>query len=434
MTPPHPPFEVVDLPVEARILLGCARIARGADLDAETAGCLEAGVDWKALVQLALEHRVTPQLAHGLSRLPDGSAPPDIRRALEFHIEDNAQRTWELLDELFALLAELEQRGVAAIPFKGPALSAVLCGEPDGRLAGDLDLLVPREGLDVVTEVLAERGFVEETELETGRALSTAEHAWYRAYQGEYLYIRPEDGVCVEPHWALAPHTLAADLDCEGFFRRAQPMDLAGHRVLGLTLEDLLLALTVHGGKHEWTELRWICDVDELVERHPDVDAHAALGRAREHGCARILTLGLGLARDLLGTRLSDAWQAAFDADPVSDRLVSLAAGRLFQAGRRPPSVFKLSRFRWRMRERWIDRVVYALRTLTTPRIEHVRFLPLPAGLRFLHRGLTPLVDYAALPIWRRVEALRSGEASPSAELNPSSSAMASGSDARDIS
>jgi hypothetical protein len=434
MAPPHPPFEGIDLPVEARVLLGCARIARGAALDAETAGWLEAGVDWKALVELALEHRVTPQLANGLSRLPDGAAPVDIRRALDFHIEDNAHRTWELLDELFAVLAELERRGVAAIPFKGPALSAVLCGAPNGRLAGDLDLLVPPEALDLVTEVLAQRGFVEETELDSGRALSAAEDAWYRAYQGEYLFVRPEDGVCIEPHWALAPHTLGADLDCAAFFQRARPMALAGRQVLGLALEDLLLALTVHGAKHEWTELRWICDVAELVERYPELDATAALERARAHGCARILTLGLGLARDLLGARLPEAWQAAIAADPASGRLVSLAAARLFQAGRHPPSVFKLSRFRWRMRERWIDRVVYAVRTLTTPRIEHVRFLPLPAGLRFLHRGLTPLVDYAALPIWRRLEGLRSGEAHGSAALKPSSNAVASGSDPSDIS
>ena len=434
MAPPHPPAHGFDLPAEARVLLGCARIASGAAVDADTVGWLEEGIDWKALVHLALEHRVTPQLARGLSRLPDRTAPADIRRALDFHIEDNASRTRVLLDELFAMLAELERRGVTAIPFKGPALSAVLCGEADDRLAGDLDVLVPRESLDVVTEVLAERGFLEETELETGRALSTAEHAWYRAYQGEYLFIRPDDGVCVEPHWALAPHTLGADLDCKAFFRRARPMNLAGRQVLGLALEDLLLALTVHGGKHEWTELRWICDVAELVERHPDLDAPAALERARASGCARILTLGLGLARDLLGARLPEALRAAIDGDPMTGRLVALTSARLFQTGRKPPSVFKLSRFRWRMRERWIDRIVYATRTLTTPRIEHVRFLPLPTGLRFLHRGITPLVDYAALPIWRRVEGLRSGEADASAAFKPSNSAIASGSDPSDIS
>ena len=45
MPPPRPPSHGVDLPVEAQVLLGCARVARGTAVDADTVGWLEAGID-----------------------------------------------------------------------------------------------------------------------------------------------------------------------------------------------------------------------------------------------------------------------------------------------------------------------------------------------------------------------------------------------------
>jgi SAM-dependent methyltransferase len=221
--------------------------------------------------------------------------------------------------------------------------------------------------------------------------------------QAEYVYLRPRDGMVVEPHWTLAPRPLAVDFDLEAIWRRAHRFPLAGREVLGMALEDLVLALSVHGSKHEWTELRWIVDLAELLARHPGMDWPAALARAEAQGCARMLRLGLALANRALGTPLPAAARAAVEADATALALGAEVLGRLFDADYDPPSVFRVSRFRLRMRERARDRFACLARTLSTPQIAHVRLLRLPPALRPLYGVVTPAIDYLALPLRRRL-------------------------------
>jgi SAM-dependent methyltransferase len=207
----------------------------------------------------------------------------------------------------------------------------------------------------------------------------------------------------VEPHWTLAPRPLAVDFDLEAIWRRARRFPLAGREVLGMALEDLFVALSVHGSKHEWTELRWICDLAELLARHPGIDWPAALARAEAQGCARMLRLGLALANRALGTALPAAVRAAVEADATARALAAEVLGRLFDVDYDPPSVFRVSRFRLRMRERARDRFACLARTLSTPQIAHVRLLRLPPALRPLYGVVTPAIDYLALPLRRRL-------------------------------
>jgi hypothetical protein len=208
----------------------------------------------------------------------------------------------------------------------------------------------------------------------------------------------------VEPHWAIAPRTLANPLDEAGMLERARPFPFRGRSLPGLATEDLLLVLCAHASKHEWTELRSITDVAGLLAREPDVDWRALLGRARALGSARMLLLGLALARDLAGSRLAPEAEQALAADPLAARMAAEVGARLFDEDYVAPSVFRLSRFRVRMRERGSDRVAYVLRTVFTPTIEHVSLVALPRALRFLYYPLKLAADYVALPVRRRIE------------------------------
>jgi ubiquinone/menaquinone biosynthesis C-methylase UbiE len=355
------------------------------------------------VVRWALAHGVTPLVQRALEATDADLVPAEIRASLRSHDARNHARNLELVDELVGILEDLEQKGIPALPFKGPALAQLAYGALDLRLAGDLDLLVKVEDLDDVNAVLAVRGYLEEHEYETGQGLSAAEDARYRCYQGEYLFIRPGDGLFVEPHWAFVPRTLAVPIDYAGLFARSREQWLFDRAVLCPCPEDGLLALCLHGSKHQWTELRWISDLARFVEAHPELDWSACFERAREQACARMLRLGLCLAERVLGIYLPVGVRAAIARDRKALGLADVVWDRLFREERRAPSVFKLSRFRIRMRERARDRMVYVLRTLTTARIEHLRRVPLPPALRFLYPVATPAVDYLVLPVRRRL-------------------------------
>jgi len=385
------------------VLLSCARLPDDAEAARELGSHASAPLDWTRLVRLAIAHKVTPFLLLGLESLPPGAVAAEILEALRTHVAAPRERARELARALVDLLAALERSGVRAVPFKGPVLAERACGDASLRLAGDLDLLVAERDIPRACDELAARGFREGTELKIGRPLSEAEHAWYRGYQGEYLFVRERDALAVEPHWAIAPRTLAMPLDEAGMLARARPFPFQGRSLPGLSTEDLLLVLCVHASKHEWTELRSITDVAGLLAREPDVDWRELLGRARELGSARMLLLGLALARAVAGSRLAPEVVEALAEDPGASRMTAEVAARLFREDYEAPSVFRLSSFRMRMRERRSDRVAYVLRTIFTPTIEHVTLVTLPRALRFLYYPLKLAADYVALPVRRRI-------------------------------
>ena len=260
-------------------------------------------IDWTDLVRMALTHGVSPLLARGLAQ-NYSDVPKEIQEALREHLSDNQARNLELTRVLTDLLEALGKHGVAAIPFKGPVLGAVAYGDVSLRRAGDLDIFVRRDDLSIACQTLAASGFRERTECRTGRPLSAAEDAAYRRYQCEYAFDRASDGVVVEPHWAIAPTAMSVPLDYPDLWARARPAFLFGREILNFAHEDLLMLLTIHGAKHEWAQLRWICDLAALIERQPHIDLESTLARARDRGCGRMLLVGLGLTRRVLGTQL----------------------------------------------------------------------------------------------------------------------------------
>jgi SAM-dependent methyltransferase len=401
---------------EVEILLRCARTRVPNDGRSRIEELLAGGVDWTLLAQLAISHAVTPLLHRTLRELGSEAVPAELLEALEVHSGENERRSLALVEELLAILDGLERRGVAAVPFKGPALAEVAHGDVSLRQSGDIDLLVREEDIAETCAELERRGYLEEHEYESGRPLSAAQHACIRRYQCEYLFIRRRDGLMVEPHWAIAPRTFAVELDYPALWSRLAPLDLGGRLVTSFSLEDLLLVLCIHASKHQWTELRWISDVAELIGAHPELDWPAVLGRAREQGCARMLAVGLELARELLGAELPELARSCVEGERHARALARLSAQRLFAPQGRRPSVFRLSRYQVRLRERRRDKLAYALRTAFTPRLEHMRILPLPEPLHFFYYPLKLGTDTLVLPVWNRVKhRLRDAEPTPAA-------------------
>ncbi len=382
------------------LLLRCVAPRAREDAAAVRAALTE-NVDWTALVDTALRHGILPLLYAVLRDTAAGAVPDELLEAMSRLAERNHARQRELLRELLAILDALDARNVSAIPFKGPSVALHVYGELSLRRAGDLDLLVREANVDATLRVLTDRGYREQQETQRGRPLDGATHAAYRRYQCEYLLQRARDGIAVEPHWTLAPPMLSAPIDYAALWSRAQTITALGRPSLSFSDEDLALALSVHAAKHEWSELRWICDLAWLVARKPQLDWSEALLRARQQGCERMLLIGLALTQRLLGQALPPPAVHRLAADPVAQLLAAEQEAKLFDPTWHPPSIFQVSRFRLRMRERLRDRALCLVRTLATPRLEHVDLLALPTRLAFLYAPLKLVHDYAVMPVWR---------------------------------
>ena len=352
-------------------------------------------VDWHDFTRLALRHAVAPLVFRTLARVAGDLLPPDMAEAAAKHCVRHAEQNAQKSDELIRILQALRHAGIDAVPFKGPVLAATVYGEVGLRSFRDLDFLV-REGDAVRTlEALQTIGYRSAV-----NRFTPAQARAERRYSGQDLMIQCDSRIAIEPHWAFGPRTWAVDLDYAGLWRRLRRRKFRGADILMLSPEDTLLLLAIHGSKEQWVRLQWICDVAEALRRFPRLDWHALIARARADGCLRMLLLAIRLADALLGVGPADQIRALLRTDPVVEDLAHEVIAKLLGENLEAPSIYHVTSFRRRLRERWHDRLAYQWRTITTPRSQHYGLVRLPDALFGLYTPIKLAHDYLLLPLW----------------------------------
>jgi hypothetical protein len=341
------------------------------------------------LLAAAERHDVTGLVVAALLKQESAGLPPDLHEGLAIYRDGMRIEARRAENQLAELLGRLAERGLPAMPFKGPVLAHRAYSDPTLRAYLDLDLMVHPDDVVHVVACLVEAGYVHQ------RGLGRDGVALLRRYAGEYI-MYPADGLPVEPHWHPAPFTMAFDIDIEALWRRAQATDFLGAPCYLPTPEDHLLLLALHGAKEEWHRLKWLIDVAALLAAHPALDLAGLRGEAAAQGCRRVLDLAL-----LLSHRLFAVPHAAPPPDRAVARRADDVLARLARLAERRAGPYAVTRFHWGLRERRRDRWRYAARTLLTPRVVHYNRLPLPRALRWLHVPLKLPWDYGVTPALR---------------------------------
>jgi hypothetical protein len=89
--------------------------------------------------------------------------------------------------------------------------------------------------------------------------------------------------------------------------------------------EDIVLYLCVHGAKHAWLRLKYLCDILVLMDKGFSNDIELLLARADQVGVLNMVTQGLLLAHQVLNMRLSPAVSAKMQTNLAAQRLVTVA-------------------------------------------------------------------------------------------------------------
>lgn len=380
----------VDSP-EAKLLLCCARTSKDANVASRIAALLREDIDWARVLEMARQHRVTPLLYWHLGVDDSGAVPQPVLDVLRARFHDNNLRNLRLTGELLGIARAFEAQGIPVVPFKGPTL-AVLAYESLGlREFADLDILVHKQDVSRARELLSSMGYRGQDRV------AGAREAAFLETRREYVFAR--EGGVVELHWALTPRILAFGLKPEDLWDRVEKFTLGRDRVLTLSTEDTLLFLCVHGSKHFWYRLAWICDVAELLRARETVDWDQLTERARQQGAQRTLFLGLSLANELLGATLPRTISEKIRADQAVKPLSRQVQEWLFQETGEASDVFAkglaeesgFHPFRVKVRERLRDKVLYCARAALTPTPEDWDLLPLPQPFFPLYYVLRPI-------------------------------------------
>jgi hypothetical protein len=354
-----------------------------ANLGSERAGRMEAllgeALDWDYLIRTATRHAMKPLLYWTLDRTCPEAVPQAQLDQLRDFFQSNSYQNLLQTRALLEALQQLDTQGITAVPYKGPVLAQRAYGNLSLRHFRDLDILVRKQDVLAASDVLVSLGYRPKLELP-----KNPDAPGWRS--GQFDFVRE---VLVELHWDIAPTSFSFPLDPEHLWAHLQPASLGGSELQTLSPEDLLLLLCVHGAKHRWERLAWICDVANLVQVQKEMDWEKTMGQARVFGLERMLLLGLVLAGDLLGAQLPDEVRHEIEARPDLRHIAAQIGHWLFLEG--GPSEFAKAFFHLRAVDRWGDRLRYGLGRITATSRADREAVSVPRRLSFLYYLFRPI-------------------------------------------
>ena len=292
------------------LCVACARQAAGIAGTGEVAATAARVEHWDAAIALVREQGLLAWLASSLRDAPRTDVLEQVRAAAR----DEARRTLALVRLLTEVCGALSAAGVAALPYKGPALSLQLYGDPGLRRSVDLDVVVRRDAYALARETLVRLGLAPR-----GGHSPRQERALF-TWLGHASFGTGESGF-VELHWRFSPAQFPFALTPEAAMSRTSTTSLGGRELRLMAPDDLLITLAMHGTRHFFERLEWLAGVARLIRGCPDVNAvlaHATRLRAR-----RMLLVSAEVAHRVLALSLDTSWRRAIDSDPTA---VTLAA------------------------------------------------------------------------------------------------------------
>jgi len=357
---------------EAKLLAECGAVC-AVERNCESLSALAAKeIDWNLLQRVAAGHGMNAMVWRALSNHPT-RVPSDVLKALRSRHLVISARSLYLANQLTHVCGLLEQSGVSVIAFKGPTLAALAYREPGLREFSDLDLLVPFFEFPAARQTLIAHGY--RPRCADARALTSAVFQCY-----EDTFTASDALALLDVHWrALPRHFDFADPAL--LQTRTQRIELNGRSVATLATEDLILFLCIHGAKHGWPLLSWICDLAGLIHRGTGIDWLALLSRAEASQCRRALLLGLKLAHELMGVAIPPEILAAMRTDPAVNRLARRVVYAMFlnfgdRIGLSQELIVPLLSIETAER-----RIRYLADRAVSPTLEDWEAMPLPASL-----------------------------------------------------
>lgn len=369
---------------EVDLLLICARAHLDAQQRQRIRDLVSQNLDWDYLLQLADRHGLQPLLHWHLTAVCPNAVPQEPQQHLRVAFQRVSALNILLTHELQKLIALFAENNVTAVPYKGPALALQLYGNVALRQFSDLDLLVhPRD-------VLRARDLLLRDGYEQLPPLTEGQQAVLLRTQCNLPFGREQKRMIVELHWKVSAPSFARPFETEDFWSRLVDAKLETTNIKLPAVEDLLLALCIHGSKHLWERVAWIADIAGLISCERELNWEELISRARSTGSERMLLLGLQLAATLLEVKLPDEVESALKSDAKVGILAADVVRDLFTPDLTPSGISGYFLFQIKARRRLRDKINYLRFTFTPNEEDLVRF-NLPSSLSFLYYLVRPV-------------------------------------------
>jgi hypothetical protein len=369
--------------LENELLLCCARTEAPSDRAARISALATADVDWNYLALLAKRHSIIPLLYRQLERHASRSVPSTYLAKLKLEYQQNAARNIILSEELCGVIKQFRAAGIETIPYKGPVLALFAYGDLALRRFVDLDVIVRKSDVTRARDLLLASGY------KPTKSLTTAQQDLLLRTQHNFQFARDDRRLLLELHWEVAPHLFASSVQENELWQHLETINVRGTEMKTLAADDLLFSLCVHGSRHLWERLGWICDIAELIARH-EINWPALLQRAAAADSERMFLLGLHLAHKLLHAPLPTDVQQRCAADARLESLANNVVTHLFNGPTHTPATAtEIFKYNIGVRQSLAARARYFVHMLR-PTDSDFGSHPLPGGLSFAYYLIRP--------------------------------------------
>jgi hypothetical protein len=386
-------FSKEDLRPEVRLILACTRTF----VDEDTANLIKAltlqPLDWTYILKKVNQHHVLPLFYININALCRANIPSEILQRLRSAYLSHAQYSLLLTRELIQLLRLFEEHKIHALPLKGPVLAATIYPHLSHRQFADLDILVRERDFHKARAILITRGFQNITP--SNRLQKIAPLLSRRKDQ---IFERADGNVRVELHWRLTGRHFAFPLKMNLIWGHLERVKVAGYAMNSLPDDELLLYLCMHGSRHGWERLQWICDIAEFIRVHPQTNWEGVWNKAHALRNERNLALGLLLAKEFLDIQIPEAVKNRINGDPMLSNLSKQICDLLISEDSASLDISYWHQYHLKVKERMRDRVKLRLhyyprylRIAASPTIHDRTFVLLPTSLSFLYYALRPI-------------------------------------------
>jgi hypothetical protein len=371
---------------EVELLLSCARTRVSPEVSQRIREAAQKKIDWVQFIRLAMRHDTLALTYWNLHRICPELVPSGVLEPLRARYEAGAAESRLLAEELVGILSVLDSQGIPAVPYKGAALAARLYGDLSLRGFGDIDIVICERDALRARRLLIDRGYAPE------RVEINNLHQFLRENH-EMLLYRGDGKVRLDLHWRCTSRTDCLAGDPERFLQHLETVSIAGEEVRSLRLDTYLLVLCMHAAKHQWVQLKLICDIAEILAV-PDLDWNYVLHEADDLGLKRALGTALLLAQSLLGAAVPSKLGQDLKIDPTAKALAAQACTRLFEEPGERWGLKGGITSQLELRERFRDRTKIFLRYfwLKLKPTERDRwFLPMPSSLSVAYYVVRPV-------------------------------------------
>jgi len=340
--------------------------------------------DWEALIALANTHGILPLAYKVLKHSTHSPLPPEIGIQFKEHYLSIVQRNMLMSAELIRIIKLLEKHHIRSLAFKGPTLAQSAYQDITLRQFGDLDILIHPKDISKTIAILIKASYVPEIALEDGK-----ENIYFKTLN-VIGFHKDRSNIRIEVHWELLSKNYAIQWDTSALWTKKETVTINNHPIPVLPFEQQLLYLCVHGSKHLFERLEWICDIDRSIRTNPHIDWLSLMNEAKKMGIERMFYLGLSLCQYLFGLELPEMIRNKIEEDKTLPKLISKVIENSFSEKAGENKGYSSFGLLLSMREKHSDKIRFAWYAFSAPQFDDYTFVKLPRYFAFLYPAIRP--------------------------------------------